>query len=124
MGFSTRLFVIGLSLGVLVLVINLVRTRKIKEQFALLWVLLAIILVIIPLSIDLWDRIAFALGVDYPPGLLFLIAFVGLLFILMQFSMSISRMTDQIKNIAQDLALLTKKVEELEETLDEKMGSR
>lgn len=114
MGLQTRLFVIALSLGVLIFVLNLVRTRKIKEQFALLWVLLAVVLLIIPLSIDLLDAFAFAIGVDYPPGLLFLIAFIGILFILIQFSMTISQMTDQIKNIAQDLALLSKRVQDLE----------
>ncbi|NLS79245.1 MAG: DUF2304 domain-containing protein [Chloroflexi bacterium] len=114
MVFRTRIFVILLALGVLIAIINLVRAKKIKEEFALLWLLTAVALVVIPLSIDVLDAIAFAIGVDYPPGLLFLVAFVGVLFILFQFSTSISKFSDQIKNIAQDLALLNKRVEELE----------
>ncbi len=117
MVFRTRVFVVLLALGVLVAVISLVRAKKIKEEYALLWLLTAVVLVIIPLSIDLLDAIAFAIGVDYPPGLLFLIAFVGVLFILFQFSIGISKFSDQIKNIAQDLALLNKRVEELEARL-------
>lgn len=118
MVFRTRIFVILLSAGVLFLVINLVRTKKLREEYALLWLLTAIVLFIIPISIDILDAFAFALGVDYPPGLLFLIAFIGVLFILFQFSLAISRFTDQIKNLSQDLALLTKRVHDLERELD------
>lgn len=109
-----RIFVIGLSLAVLGFVINLVRTRRLKEEFALLWLLIALILVIAPLSVDLLDAISYAVGIEYPPALWLLIAFIGVLFILFQFSISLSRFTDQIKSLAQDLAILTDRVNELE----------
>ena len=96
MVFRTRIFVILLSAAVLLLVINLVRTKKLREEYALLWLLTGIVLFLTPLSIDWLDTIAFAIGVDYPPGLLFLIAFIGVLFILLRFSLAISAFTDQI----------------------------
>ena len=117
MVFRTRVFVILLSAAVLLLVINLVRTKKLREEYALLWLLTGIVLFLTPLSIDWLDTIAFAIGVDYPPGLLFLIAFVGVLFILLRFSLAISAFTDQIKNLAQDLALMSKRVRDLEARL-------
>ena len=117
MVFRTRIFVIVLSAAVLLLVINLVRTKKLREEYALLWLLTGIVLFLTPLSIDWLDAIAFAIGVDYPPGLLFLIAFIGVLFILLRFSLVISAFTDQIKNLAQDLALTSKRVRDLEAEL-------
>ena len=114
----TRVFVILLSAVVLAVVINLVRTKKLREEYALMWLITAIVLFVTPLSIDFLDAIAFAIGVDYPPGLLFLIAFVGVLFILFQFSLVISRFTDQIKNLAQDLGLLERRLRDLEERLN------
>ena len=117
MVFRTRIFVILLSAAVLLLVINLVRTKKLREEYALLWLLTGIVLFLTPLSIDWLDTIAFAIGVDYPPGLLFLIAFIGVLFILLRFSLAISAFTDQIKNLAQDLALMSKRVRDLEAKL-------
>jgi hypothetical protein len=117
MALRTRLLVILLSAVVLGVVINLVRRKKLREEYALMWLLTAIVLVITPISIDLLDAIAFAIGVDYPPGLLFLIAFIGVLFILFQFSLVISKFTDQIKNLSQDVALLERRVRDLEEQL-------
>lgn len=125
---QARLFVIGLGLAVLGFVVNLVRTKRLKEEYALLWLLTAAALVIAPLSIDLLDTLAYAVGIEYPPAFLFLVALIGVLFILFQFSVSISRFSDQIKALAQDLALLADRVDELQARLkaakEEERGDR
>jgi hypothetical protein len=110
----TRFFVIGLSLLALILVINFVRTRKLREEFAILWLFTGVTLVLIPVFVDVVDVISFALGIEYPPGLLFLIALLGMVFILLQFSVSISRYSEQIKVLTQELAILRHRVQELE----------
>jgi hypothetical protein len=112
-----RLFFIALGVLVLVFVINLVRTKKLKEEYALLWLLMAVTLVVAPLLIDLIDRISFAIGIDYPPALIIVIALVCFALIFFQISVAISRFSEQIKNLGQDLALTRKRVEELEEQL-------
>lgn len=116
---QTRVFVILLSMGVLLYVINLVRTRKLREEFALLWVATGILLVAAALLVDWVDALSYALGIEYPPAFLFLIAFLCLLFICFQFSVNISRLADQNKVLVQELALLVHRVEELERALDE-----
>jgi len=103
-----------LGLSVLVFVINLVRTRKLREEFALLWLLTAVVLVIAPLAVDWLDALARLVGVEYSPALIFALAFICFLFIFFQFSMTISRLSDHIKNLTQELALLAKRVEKLE----------
>ena len=112
---KARAFIVALSLVVFAFVINLVRTRKLKEEYALLWLITAVVLVVISLAVDWLDAIAWALGIEYSPALLFTIAFICFLFIFFQFSLSISRFSEQIKVLAQDLALLSKRVQELEE---------
>lgn len=114
MQFRARLFAFALGVAVLLLVINLVRTRKLKEEFALLWLLTAVVLVVTPLVIDYLDLMAHALGIDYPPALIFVLAIVSLLFILLQFSMRISHFSEQIKVLVQESALLRARIEELE----------
>jgi len=114
MELETRIFVILLGVAVALFVINQVRTRKIKEQYALLWILTAILLVLVPIFVDVVDAISYALGILYPPAFIFLIALVCILLILFQFSVSISRFSEQIKVLVQEIALLTKRVEELE----------
>ncbi len=111
----TRFFVVGLSLLALILVINFVRTRKLKEEFAILWLFTGVTLVLVPLFVDVLDVISYALGIEYPPAFIFLIALLGMMFILFQFSVSISRYSEQIKVLTQELALLRHRVQELEQ---------
>ncbi len=122
MSIRAKVFVVLLSLGVLAFVINLVRTRKLKEEFALLWLFAGAALVIAPLTIDWLDVLAYAIGIDYPPALLFVLFFLFLLFILFQFSVSISRFTEQIKVLTQEVALLSQRVAELEQPAAESGG--
>jgi hypothetical protein len=114
MEFRARLFAIALGLAVLLFVVNLVRTKRLKEEFALLWLLTAVVLVLTPLFIDYLDLIAHGLGIDYPPAFIFLLAIISLLFILFQFSMRMSQFSDQIKVMAQELALMNAQLDEMQ----------
>ena len=114
MHLETRIFLFVGGLLILGLVVNLVRTRKLREEFALLWLVAAILVVIAPLAVDLLDQLAYAVGIEYPPALTLTIAIVCLLGILFQFSLRISRFADQIKVLTQEVALLNERLEELE----------
>lgn len=117
MELRARLFAIALGIAVLLFVVNLVRTRKLKEEFALLWLLTAVVLVLAPLLIDYLDMMARALGIEYPPAFIFVLAIISVLLILFQFSMRISHFSEQIKVLTQELALLRARLEFLERTL-------
>ncbi len=123
MSVRAKVFVIVLSLGVLVFVINLVRTRKLKEEFALLWLFAGVALVSAPLIMPWINELSYAVGVDYPPAFLFVLFFIFLLFILFQFSVSISRFTEQITVLTQEIALLTQRVSELETEAGQRSSS-
>lgn len=114
-----RIFAMILGIVVSLFVINLVRTRRLKEEFALLWLLTSIVLVLTPLFIDYLDLIAYALGIEYPPALIFLLAIISLLLILFQFSMRISRFSEQIKVLTQEVAVLRARIEDLEPDLEQ-----
>ncbi len=113
-----RFFFIILGLSVLFFVINLVRTKKLKEEHALLWLLMAVALVIAPLFIDVIDTVSFAIGIDYPPALIIVIALVCFALIFFQMSVTISRFSEQIKSLSQDLALARRRIQDLEERLN------
>jgi len=114
MELRARFFVIGLCLLGLLMVINLVRTRRLKEEFAILWLLIGVTLVLLPVFVDEVDAIAYAVGIEYPPAFVFLIALLGIIFILFQFSVSISRYSEQIKVLSQEIALLRERLRQLE----------
>lgn len=109
-----RLFFIALGVGVLFFVIHLVRTKRLKEEYALLWLFMAVVLVLAPLFVDVIDAISFAIGIDYPPALMIVIALICFVLIFFQISVTISRFSEQIKSLAQTLALTRKRLEEVE----------
>jgi hypothetical protein len=102
---------------VLFFVLASLRKKRLKEQYALLWLLMAVALVVAPLFIDLIDTISFAIGIDYPPALMIVIALICFVLIFFQFSMTISRFSEQIKSLTQDLALTRRRVADLEQRL-------
>lgn len=117
MSLAARILLIAVGVGILVFVVNLVRTRKLKEEYAILWLFTGIVLVLLPVVIDLLDAISFALGITYPPAFIGLVAAVCILFILFQFSTSISRFSERTKVLAQEVAILKERVRRLEAQL-------
>ncbi len=115
MSLRARLFFIAVGIAILLFVINLVRTKRLKEEYALLWLVMAGGLVIAPLFTDMIEVIAYGVGVDYPPALMFVMVMAISFFIFVHFSVTISRFSDQIKTLSQDLALTRLRVQELEE---------
>lgn len=109
----TRVYVALLGLAVLLFVINMVRTRRLQERYALLWVLAGVGLTLAPLVIPWLDRLAYALGFDYPPALLLMLAVVGLLLIIFQLSLNISTQAEHLKVLTQELGLLRHEVQTL-----------
>jgi len=108
---------LGLGLAVLVLVINLVRKRQLQERYALLWILAGLGLTLAPLFINQIDQVAYALGFAYPPALLLMVAVIGLLLIIFQLSLTLSRNSDQLKVMSQELGLLRHDMEVLADRL-------
>lgn len=94
------------SLAVLLFVLELVRERRLREEYSLLWLVTASVLLILSLSRPLLDVLAAAIGIFYPPSALFVVAVLFILAILMHFSIVITRLTQENKEIAQQIALL------------------
>ncbi len=90
----------------LVLVIELVRRRRLVERYALLWISAALVLVVLAVWNGALNWIAERLGILSPPNALFLIG-VGALFVLaLHFSVAFSRLSEETKILAQELARL------------------
>ena len=103
------------SAGLLFVILELVRQRRLLERYALLWLFSALVLLALAVWKDFLETIANAIGIIYPPNALFLIAFGFVLVLLLHFSLAVSRLADQSKVLAQRLALL----EERQRSVDE-----
>jgi hypothetical protein len=103
------------ALVVLFAIFELVRRRRLMERYALLWIGSGLVLLALAVWRGALSTLADTLGIIYPPNALFLIAFGFVLFLLMHFSLAISRLSDQSKVLAQKLAILEERVRQQEE---------
>ena len=108
-----RVSIIGAaaSLLLLLVVLELVRGRRLKERYALLWLATGIVLLVLSAWRDGLNAIAGWLGVtSYPPAVLFAVATLFILLVLLHYSTVISKLTDENVDLAQRIALLEERV--------------
>jgi len=104
------------SVVLLVVVLELIRSRRLRERYALLWLATGVVLLVLSLWRSGLNTIADWVGVTgYPPAVLFAVATLFILLVLLDYSTVISKLADQNTILAQRLALL-------EEKLGEKRG--
>lgn len=114
------LFGLGGSVIALLFVIELVRRRKLREDYSLLWMATALALIAITAYRPLLDGLAALLSVvTYPPAALFAVAILFMLFILLHYSLALTRLSKENKEIAQQMALLRWQVIESDKRLTE-----
>ncbi len=104
------LAVIG-SLLLIAFIVELIRRRRLKEEFAILWLGMGIVFLVISLFRGLLDKFSLLIGIGYPPAALFLILIMGLMVILIHFSVAISGLKEANKKLAQEVGLLKKEFE-------------
>ncbi len=101
-------------------VLELVRSRRLLERYAILWLFSAMILLALATWKGLLETVASSVGIYYAPSALFVIAFGFILVLLLHFSVAVSRLAEQSKVMAQRLALAEQRQHQLEAELAEK----
>ena len=103
------------ALALLLIVLELVRRRRLLERYALLWLGVGVALVVLGAWRGLLTRVSDAVGISAPPNALFAVGLGFLLIIVLNFSVAVSRLSDQSKILAQHLALLEERLREAEQ---------
>jgi hypothetical protein len=94
------------SLGLLLYILEMVRRRRLREEYSILWLTGSVIVLVLSVKQDWLDRISAAAGIAYPPSLLFLIGMAFIVLILIHFSVTISTLRQENKKMAQEIALM------------------
>ena len=113
MGVRIHILSIIASILVIMLIIYLVRKRKLREEYSIMWLIGSVVLIVFSIWRRLLDIIAGFVGVYYAPAVLLLVGiFFGVL-IFLHFTVVISKQADQNKTMAQEIALIQARLEEL-----------
>ena len=95
------------SVVLLGVIIELIRSHRLRERYALLWLLTGVVLLVLSLWRDGLNTIAGWAGVTgYPPAVLFALGLLFVIVVLLHYSTVISRLSDQNTILAQRVALL------------------
>jgi hypothetical protein len=101
------------SLALIAVILELIRRRRLRERYALLWLLTGLVLLGLSAWRDGLNTIAGWAGVEtYPPAVLFAIGTLFILLVLLHYSTVISKLADQNTVLAQRLALLEAELSE------------
>lgn len=104
------------SILLILVVFELIRSRRLRERYALLWLLTGIVLLVLSAWRGGLNTIARWVGIStYPPAVLFAIGMLFILLVLLHYSTVISKLSDQSTILAQRLALLETRLQEAPE---------
>ena len=110
-----QIVAVAISVALLIGVLELVRRKKLTEEYSLVWILCALALLGLSLARGMLDGIARGLGIFYPPAALLLVVILFVFVASVSFSVVISRQRQQIDRLIEDTALLEARVRELED---------
>lgn len=105
MSVAAQVLTIIIALGAFFLVLFLVRRRRLKERFAVTWLVVGVGMVVLALARPLLDRLSTTLGIRSGTTTVFLIAVLVILGIQLQLSVSVSRLEERLRDLAQFVAL-------------------
>jgi hypothetical protein len=101
----------------LILVLELVRRRRLREEYTVFWLFTCVVLLVVAVWNDSLTVMGRIFGTVLPLSALFGISFFLILLILLHFSTVISVLWRQNKQLAKELALLVDAVQELKKEL-------
>jgi len=103
---SGYLFAVALCVLLIALVLFLLRTRRMREKYAGVWITLAVAVAIVAAFPGLAFWLADLVGVEAPVNLLFAVGFLVLLMVVIQLSTEISSLEEETRTLAEEIALL------------------
>ncbi len=108
------------SVLLLVFILFLIRKKRLKEEYSILWLLFGFIFLILSSWRGSIDFLAELVGIAYSPAALFLVFLIAIFFIMIEFSLIISQLSDINRSLAQDIGLMKEEIEILKKETTKK----
>ena len=110
-----RIQVVALIVSVvlLIVVLELVRRRKLTEEYSFLWILSSLLLLALAVRREILHAVARWLGVYYPPIVLVMLLIVMVFVASLCFSVIVSRQRQQIERLIEETAILSAELRDL-----------
>jgi hypothetical protein len=111
---AARVVAVLVSVALAAVILLLVRRRALREEYTPIWLGVAAGLLLVSVRFDLLKALTRAIGAWTPSSTLFFLGELFLLAICLNFAVRLSRASVQMKNLAQEIALLRARLDEVE----------
>ncbi|MDF2450122.1 MAG: hypothetical protein K0R26_2626 [Bacteroidota bacterium] len=109
--YRLQIIAILIALIFMFFVFRLITKGRLREEYSFIWIICTVLLLLFSFWRNGLDVIAKILGVYYAPSLIFMAAIFAIVLFLVHLSVVNSKQHKQIRELAQELALLRKKIE-------------
>lgn len=109
-----QLAAIVITAAMLLIVFELVRQRRLMEKYSLLWLFAALALLLLSIFTQILGWFSQLIGITTPSNALFGVAIGFATLMLLHFSVTISRVTEENKILAQKLAATEERLRRIE----------
>jgi hypothetical protein len=103
---KAHFFVAVVTLASLFFILRLVRTRRLRAKYSMLWISIGLALAVLAAFPRVLDRFSSWIGVAYPPTALFIVALALLLLVSVHFSWELSRLEERTRILAEEIAII------------------
>ena len=110
------------GLLVLAVMVELLRRRQLREKYAILWLGVSLVVIVLAAFPGLLDWSAHRLGIVSPPNLLLFAAVLVLLLVSVHLSWEVSRMEEETRTLAEEVGLLRMQVDALSPDPDDELA--
>jgi hypothetical protein len=113
-----RVFALAISITLLLLIIDLVRRRKLREEYSALWMLTGVVILVMASWFEFLEWITGLIGAALPVSTLFFFGLFFLILICLHFSVKMSEMSNQLRDLAQAIGILENQLQQLQAEID------
>jgi hypothetical protein len=110
---NQQVFALIVCVLVFAITFNMVRKRSLREEYSVLWLTTSLLMFVLVLKYNWLVTLTALVGAALPTTTLFIGGLVFLVLIAVQFSIKLSTFSTQLKNLAQENALLRSDLEQL-----------
>ncbi len=104
-------FAVASCIALVVFLLVLLRTRRLREKYVVMWIVLALGVCVLSLFPEVAGHLARWTGVQTPSNLLFAASLLVLLLVCIQLSAEITALEEETRTLAEEVALLRLDVE-------------
>jgi len=112
------IFSVIVAVAALVLVFELLRRRRLREKYAVIWVLISLATLVLAVFPSLLRDTADLVGIQTPSNLLFFGSVLVLFAVSLQLSREVGLLEDQSRRLAEEVGALHLRLDELEKRQD------